>query len=53
MESNKKPAQSSEMMIEYWNDDDIKELREELNIETKQRYTDFSGTMNVWDNEYN
>ncbi len=34
--------------IEYWNDDDINELKEELNVNFKQSTTDFRDTHNIW-----
>lgn len=34
--------------IEYWSDDDINELKEELNVHFKQSTTDFRDTHNIW-----
>lgn len=37
--------------IEYWNDDDINELKEELNVNFKQSTTDFRDTHNIWNSD--
>lgn len=37
--------------IEYWSDDDINELKEELNVNFKQSTTDFRDTHNIWNSD--
>lgn len=37
--------------IEYWSDDDINELKEELNVNFKQSNTDFRDTHNIWNSD--
>lgn len=37
--------------IEFWNDDDINELKEELNVNFKQSTTDFRDTHSIWNSD--
>lgn len=37
--------------IEFWSDDDINELKEELNVNFKQSTTDFRDTHNIWNSD--
>jgi len=39
---------SQEFVIEYWTDDDINELKEELDVAGKSKTTDFRATINNW-----
>lgn len=34
--------------VEYWNNDDINELKEELDVAGKSKTTDFRATINNW-----
>lgn len=37
--------------VEFWNDDDIRELQTELDIPSKRQTTDFRDTINVWNSD--
>lgn len=40
--------------VEFWNDDEVNELKVELGVEYRKQTTDFTGTKNVWNSdEYN
>lgn len=39
--------------VEFWNNEDVEELKTELGVDYRKQTTDFTGTKNVWNSDDN